>query len=140
MWKYRIKTSDTGWHQSQTFRARFCEHWWDRFRLCRNQFVYDLTIPVPMSVNGEVLFSYLEIDGHRPWQWLWDNPRGRIALVINVVEHTTSASIRRAAGIDPPMRVMITVAFSDKKLAMLWKLTWGGKMVDGRKMSLRLAI
>jgi hypothetical protein len=139
MWKQKIKRDDTGWHVTQTLRMQFLERWYNRFSRCTNQFVYKIEISPFINQSGMIEYEALEINGHCPIAWLKANARGRVAVVASYTEHATT-SIRVAAAIAVKRDLLFTVNFSDKSLALQWKLTWGGKVVDGRKMSLSLNI
>jgi hypothetical protein len=139
MWKQKIKRHDTGWHLTQSLRMQFLEHWYDRFRRCTNQFVYTIEVSPYINQSGMIEYEALQINGHCPIEWLKANARGRVAVVASYTEHTTVA-IQVAAGMWVTRNLLFTVNFSDPSLALQWKLTWGGKVIDGRKMSLSLNI
>jgi hypothetical protein len=134
-WKQAIKDSGTLWHRCATLRARYLEspkYWLYK---CPNQFVYRLRDYCLFNKEDKIEYTDVFLNNISVMEWLKQNARGRIAVVLDYQDHRVMASVPNAA---PTDICTFCVSFSDKSLAMLWKLTFGGKMVDGRKMSLKL--
>lgn len=146
MWWMRAHRRAVLFTNHYEMRIAFIDHWWSRLRGCPYRFNYDLTTAITNdSVSGQealmATFLDLQMDGHSVMDWLEDNARGRIHMVVEMRDDLVQRAVvhlpSSTAALDLP--TTFSVGFSDKKLALMWKMVWGGKMVDGRGVRLSLS-
>jgi len=118
---------------------QYLENWQSRFKFLPYVFDYNLNRDAPL-LGDEVQFEEIMMNGMTVVPWLKENAKGRIFCVFDYTQHEAMSAINRQFGKAPIAWLKMRVAFSDKDLALLWKLTWGGKMVDGRGISYRLVL
>jgi len=147
MWWARYQISRFGVYCHHTLRMAHFGRWWDRLRSCPHRFNYDVKLNVKvddlvqMKVDHTTLLD-ITLDGHQPMEWLDENARQRVHAVISLREDVMAAAFYHTklyAGTVLDMPATLSLGFSDKKLALQWKLVWGGKMVDGRGVRLSLS-
>lgn len=114
-----------GFYHVRKLKLGYVESLWHRFKICRHVFTYDIT-DRPLIEDNRVLFETATMNGYPIMEWLESHAKGKVKVEF---AHTVSPSLCRLdmiRGWEPRFVLRMKVSFSDKDLAMMWKLTWGG--------------
>lgn len=128
MWKFRTTHYDTGHHSGQELKGSFHQNFWSRFSKVQYCFRYALQND-PGLLEENINLENILLDSSPIYPWLVDNQKGRIELQVTRGTHIAREIIGRYRPLFPLYANTIQIKFSNKDLAMRWKLTWGGKMV-----------
>lgn len=129
MWKIKTTRYDYGHHSGQDLSVFFIENFWSRFSRDQYCFIYELENDPGLREDGRINYENVTLSGHLIFPWLKENQKGKISLEISRKTNSGKAIINRFKPHIPLYNNTVSVRFSDRDLAMRWKLTWGGKMV-----------
>ena len=137
MWVQSIHIQDTEWHTTRILKGRLTGRWIDRFATCPYKFEYKIDHDIPFR-DDQIFFQDVTMNGRNVLEWFQMETKGKAKIRMDYTAHNAMLAISRMANIPQNYHhLIIEVAFSSKALATLWKLAWGGKMVDRWTSELR---
>jgi hypothetical protein len=125
-WKIKTFLDRTEFHESRGFKAFFKQRWFSRFRHRCYRFEYKVATP---RWDGEE-YAEFTLNEIPVMSWLETTAKGNVRVVVEQTEHTGSSLLRLKVGLKPIYWTTLAIEMSDKSLASLWRLTFGGKPVE----------
>jgi hypothetical protein len=119
-WIVKRYSRSTDWHNNAGFHCHFFNSIWDRLKRRPYKFEYKLESTPNNQAKLCLPEQAITLGGHSVWEWLASRAIGNIYWTADCQDHVVSS-----IGSKSVARTTMTIEFSDKQLAMLWKMTWG---------------